>query len=83
LRTSQYTYVINLEGPWHLYDNARDPYQAENLVGNPTYAQVQSELDKELRRRLDARSDQFISGSELIRQAGYAVDERGDPVYTQ
>lgn len=83
LRTSRYTYVIHREGPWYLYDNDRDPYQMENLVGHPLYAQVQSELDETLHQRLDARGDSFISGSELMRQAGYAVDERGDPIYTQ
>ena len=83
LRTSRYTYVINLEGPWYLYDNERDPYQMINLIGSTEYAQVQAELARELRRRLRSRDDRFIPGKELIKRAGYAVDERGDPVYTQ
>ncbi len=81
LRTSRYTYVIHREGPWFLFDNASDPYQMENLVGSPQYAPLLAELDQALRHRLDARGDLFLSGHELIRQAGYAVDERGDPVY--
>jgi arylsulfatase A-like enzyme len=81
LRTARYTYVIDLEGPWMLYDNDEDPYQLENRVGDPAYAVVQAELGSALRRRLAARGDAFESGAELIRRAGYRVNERGDPVY--
>ena len=83
LRTSRYTYVINLDGPWYLYDNEHDPYQMNNLVGDPEYTDQQAELDVELRQRLEDRGDPFISGRDLIELAGYAVDERGDPVYAQ
>jgi arylsulfatase A-like enzyme len=81
LRTARYTYVIHRDGPWMLYDNVRDPYQLENRVGHPDVAAVQAELDAELRRRLAARGDDITPGPELIRAAGYPVDERGDPVY--
>ena len=81
LRTARYTYVIHRDGPWMLYDNDRDPYQLENLVGHPDYADVQAVLDADLRRRLAARGDALTPGQELIRRAGYPVDARGDPVY--
>jgi arylsulfatase A-like enzyme len=81
LRTARYTYVIDLEGPWMLYDNERDPYQLENRVGDPAYADVRTELDSALRQRLAARGDPFEPGAELIRRAGYPVNERGDPSY--
>jgi len=82
LRTTRYTYVIHSDGPWMLYDNEKDPYQLENVVDHPDYAAVQANLDADLHQRLAARGDDFTPGSELIRQAGYRVDERGDPVYT-
>ncbi len=83
LRTERYTFVINLEGPWYLYDNELDPYQMTNLIGTPEYSHVQGKLDRELRQRLRNRDDDFIPGRELIKLAGYVVDERGDPVYSQ
>jgi arylsulfatase A-like enzyme len=83
LRTSRYTYVINLQGPWFLFDNQCDPYQMSNLVDNPEYAKIVGELDAELQKRLCERGDVFLPGKELIRLAGYKVDERGDPVYMQ
>jgi arylsulfatase A-like enzyme len=81
LRTSRYTYVINIEEPWYLYDNLLDPYQMENMVNKPEYREVQQELDRELRHRLAERGDPFMPGVALIQQAGYAVDDRGDPIY--
>ncbi|MDF1514150.1 MAG: sulfatase [Anaerolineae bacterium] len=83
LRSSRYTYVINLDGPWYLFDNERDPYQMDNVVGQSEYAEVEAYLDAALRNRLTARGDAFLPGPQLIEQAGYAVDARGDPIYTQ
>ena len=37
-RTSRYTYVRSLEGPWLLFDDQQDPYQMDNLVDGPEYA---------------------------------------------
>jgi arylsulfatase A-like enzyme len=81
LRTPRYTYVIDHDGPWLLYDNERDPYQLNNVVHHPPYAQVQAELDADLWRRLTARGDAFAPGQELIHAAGYPVNDKGDPVY--
>ena len=81
LRTARYTYVIDREGPWMLYDNERDPYQLENRLDDPGYVDVRAELDSDLRARLAARGDAFLPGAELIRRAGYPVNARGDPVY--
>jgi hypothetical protein len=38
LRTKRYTYVRALAGPWLLFDNLADPYQMDNLIGEPEYA---------------------------------------------
>lgn len=81
LRTDRHTYVIDHDGPWLLYDNERDPYQLSNLVGDPASAGLLDRLDRELRGTLEARSDPFRRGQELIAEAGYRTDARGDPVY--
>lgn len=82
LRTTRYTYVRTLEGPWLLYDNERDPHQKENLAGKPEAAAIQRELDAELARRLKARKDDFLHGMEYIKRWGYAVDASGTVPYT-
>ncbi|MBN1642206.1 MAG: sulfatase [Anaerolineae bacterium] len=82
LRTVRYTYTRSLDGPWLLYDNERDPYQMENLVGDPAHADLVRELDAWLQRRLDALGDAFLPGIDYIREWGYTVDENGTVPYT-
>ena len=38
IRTSRYTYVRGLDGPWLLFDDEQDPYQMDNLVAKPDSA---------------------------------------------
>src|SRR5215218_2528619 len=38
IRTTRYTYVRDLTGPWLLYDNQVDPYQQRNLIDDPAAA---------------------------------------------
>lgn len=82
LRTSRYTYVINHDGPWMLYDNKKDPYQLANVVNTPEYNNLQIEMHQHLWRRLETRGDVFRKGKDMIAEAGFQVDERGDPVYS-
>ncbi|MBN1934200.1 MAG: sulfatase [Anaerolineae bacterium] len=81
LRSRRYTYVVDRDGPWMLYDNEIDPYQMNNVVNDPEYAPIRAELDAGLRERLAARGDRFLPGQDLIRAAGYPVNGQGDPVY--
>jgi arylsulfatase A-like enzyme len=60
VRTKRYTYVVNAEGDWLLYDNRNDPYQLKNLVDDPACAGVKEELRKELTRWLAKAEDPFI-----------------------
>lgn len=80
LRTRRYTYVVDHDGPWMLYDNEMDPYQMKNVVNDPEYALIQGELDTGLRARLAVRGDGFLPGQELIRAAGYPINDSGDPI---
>ena len=46
VRTKQHTYTRLLgRGPWVLFDNLRDPYQLDNLVGRAEHRGLQQRLD--------------------------------------
>ncbi len=69
LRTARHTYVCTVDGPWLLYDNDADPYQLENVCGQPEYQELQAHLDAQMRRRLDAVGDEFLPGAAHLAQA--------------
>ena len=81
LRTTRYTYVRDLQGPWLLYDNQEDPYQLNNRCGDPAYQEIQAALDQQLSRMLAERGDEFLPGMAYIRRWGYPVDETGTVPY--
>lgn len=83
LRTSRYTYVRDLNGPWLLYDNEADPYQQKNLCNDPAEIKIQSQLDTALIKKLTSQGDQFLHGSKYIAKHGYKVDPKtGTVPYT-
>ena len=82
LRTKRYTYARDLNGPWLLYDNEKDPYQQKNLIDAAEYKETAEKLDKRLTELLEERGDKFLPGSEYIRKFGYTVDETGTVPYT-
>lgn len=50
VRTKQYTYVNLFDyGPWLLFDNKKDPYQLNNLINDPDYAEIKEKLEKRMR----------------------------------
>ena len=69
LRTTRYTYVRSIKGPWLLYDNQTDPYQMRNLLGKPEARQLQSRLDRDLNAELKRRKDDFLPAASYIRRA--------------
>lgn len=73
VRTRRYTYVRDLNGPWLLYDNEKDPFQRRNLVGDPAYKEVQSELETILQRKLKQTGDTFEPGHVYAERWGYDV----------
>ena len=79
LRTHRHTYVRALEGPWLLYDNEADPFQQDNLVGQPGQQDLLDELDATLTRRLATADDPFLPGPAYLARWGYA---RGTVPYT-
>ncbi len=77
VRTSRYTYVRDLSGPWLLFDNACDPCQQTNLVGRAECAALQAQLDRKLAQLLEKTGDDFRPGSTYIAKWGYEVDKTG------
>lgn len=83
VRTTRYTYVRTLEGPWLLYDNRQDPYQLDNLAGQPEHASLQAELEAALQKRLRETGDEFRPGAQYIAQWHYKTDASGTVPYTR
>ena len=81
IRTTRYTYVRDLNGPWLLYDNKNDPYQQNNLVNSPQAASLQADLDAKLNAKLKEHGDQFKHGTEYIKKWGYKVSKNGTIPY--
>lgn len=84
IRTTRYTYVRDLNGPWLFFDNETDPYQMKNLVGStePAHVKLQAELDAWLNRKLKANGDAFLRGPEYVAKWGYKTDPNGTVKYT-
>jgi arylsulfatase A-like enzyme len=82
VRTNRYTYVRTHQGPWLLYDNETDPYQLNNLVNQPDYANIQQQLETQLQQKLDHLGDEFSPGLDYVQQWGYPLDENGEIPYT-
>jgi arylsulfatase A-like enzyme len=81
VRTTRYTFVRDLSGPWLLYDDDTDPFQKDNLVNKPDYAKVQADLDALLSRKLKDRRDEFKPGADYLAKWDYKVDARGTMPY--
>jgi arylsulfatase A-like enzyme len=82
VRTTRYTYVRALDGPWLLFDNTTDPFQLENLIGTPDAAKPQTDLDELLQRKLRAANDSFLPATQYIHQWNYVVNSSGTVPYT-
>jgi len=82
VRTSRYTYVRTTDGPWLFYDNQEDPYQMNNLVDDPTHAQMQAKLDAELQRQLDRNNDEFLTVEQARAKWDYSTRDDGATHYT-
>jgi arylsulfatase A-like enzyme len=81
IRTSRYTYVRDLKGPWLMFDDENDPYQLENLVGKPKSRALQEKLDAQLQSRLKSIGDDFRPARSYIEEWGYDVAPFGSVLY--
>lgn len=81
--TGDYTFTKDLTGPWLLFDNKKDPYQQNNLVGNPSYASIQKHLEKQLKKLLRKTNDEFKPGDYYVKKWNYVVDATGTVPYNE
>ena len=82
VRTTKYTYVRDLNGPWLLYDNQADPDQLHNLVDQPMHAELQTAMELLLKTKLAEQHDDFRPGPEYVKKWGYNVDSNETVPYT-
>lgn len=73
IRTSRYTYVRGLDGPWLFYDDEKDPYQMDNLAMKPEHAALQQKLDAQLQGELKKIGDDFRPAKSYLDQWGFKV----------
>ena len=59
IRTKQYTYARTPSGADKLFDDWKDPYQMNNMVNDPKYADLQKNLDAKLDQALAKAGDDF------------------------
>lgn len=81
IRTSRYTFVRGLEGPWLLFDDQQDPNQLENLAGKPEHQGLCQELDARLQAELKRIGDDFRPAQAYIDAWGYEVAAHGSLSY--
>jgi arylsulfatase A-like enzyme len=77
VRTTRYTYVRDLTGPWLLYDNQTDPCQTNNMANQPKYSKLQAKLEATLARKLKEQHDDFLPGEAYTEKWGCQVDANG------
>jgi arylsulfatase A-like enzyme len=82
IRNARYSYVRDTNGPWLLYDNQLDPYQMNNLVGDPAHRGLLEALDSELMRQLEKNGDRVMSREEAVAKWGYYTEEHCAIPYT-
>ena len=77
IRTSRYTYVRTIEGPWLLYDNEQDPYQMNNLINQPDMKSVQEKLEVMLQKHLEHTDDDIRPNEAYYEMFDLDIDHRG------
>lgn len=74
IRTNRYTYVKDLKGPWLLYDNERDPFQMDNLIGKAGFTKLENSMETILMKKLAERNDSFLPADKYMTQWNYLYD---------
>jgi arylsulfatase A-like enzyme len=81
IHTSRYTYARSLEGPWMLFDDQTDPYQTNNLVGNPAQTALIRQMEDRLQGQLKRIGDDFRPADWYIKEWGYTIGAHGSVPY--
>ena len=82
LRTTRYTYVRDLNGPWLLFDNQTDPLQMTNLIRDASSSSLASQLNDLLTRKLRDAHDDFLPSTAYIKKWGYITSPGGTVPYS-
>lgn len=60
LRTRRYKYAVyKLDGQELLFDLVNDPYEMENLAGDPNFSGIKEELKQQMAAKMEAINDHF------------------------
>ena len=81
IRTDRYTYVRSLQGPWVLYDDVKDHFQTNNLVGREGSTALVRELDRHLQAQLKRIGDDFRPGKDYLAKWSYEIGPHGSVPY--
>jgi arylsulfatase A-like enzyme len=81
IRTARYTFVRDLNGPWLLFNDVKDPFQMHNLVDNPQYTVLGRRLDQRLREALKGIHDDFHPRAFYVEKFGYVLARHGSVSY--
>lgn len=82
IKTSRYTYVRSLDGPWLLFDDVTDSIQMNNLVLNPEYSDLVLKLDDQLQGLLKEIDDDFRPSQAYIDEWGLVLAPHGSVAYS-
>lgn len=82
VRTSRYTYVEDLNGPWLLYDNKEDPYQNTNLIQQEGNDVLRAELKEKLTGALRKANDEFLPEQDYLERFGIYITKGGYPPFS-
>ncbi len=75
IRTKQYTYAVTPKEPSMFYDNIKDPYQQNNLLGKPEFVAIQKDLDAKLKKELEKIGDEVRPRDYYMKKWGYKFDD--------
>jgi arylsulfatase A-like enzyme len=81
IRTKRYTYVEDLNGPWLLYDNEKDPFQFTNLIEETGHDALKAELKGELATALKKANDEFLPEQEYLERFGIYITQGRYPPF--
>ncbi len=60
VRSKRYTYTVNANGPWQLFDNKLDPWQEKNLIEDAAYSDERKQLQTELDYWIENAENPFM-----------------------
>nr|WP_282122060.1 sulfatase-like hydrolase/transferase [Algibacter mikhailovii] len=76
IRTKQYTYAVTPDGPSMFYDNIKDPYQQNNLIGNPALQDIEKDLHEQLIKELHKIGDEVRPRDYYMKKWNYFFDDK-------